>query len=42
MERLIIHPQVCDMGSGDGEYKFDKDTTLEEFLEEYKTTARAR
>lgn len=41
MEKVIIHPQVCDMGSGDGEYKFNKEITLDEFLKEYKTTSNS-
>lgn len=38
MERIITSPQKSDMGSGFGEYSFDKETTLKDFLEYYKNT----
>ena len=32
MERIIDHPQTCDMGSGFGHITVSKDTTLKEVL----------
>lgn len=40
IHKIIIHPQTCDMGSGFGEFEFEENTTLKDFLEFYKSNSK--
>lgn len=40
IHKIIIHPQTCDMGSGFGEFEFEENTTLKDFLEFYKNNSK--
>ena len=40
IEKIIIRPQTCDMGSGFGKFEFEENTTLKDFLEFYKHNSK--